>query len=796
MFTNYCLTAFRSLLRNKTFSIINILGLSAGVASMLLIALYVYHETSYDRYHENANRIYRLTTTLHTENGSVAQATASLPMGPVLADTYTQVEAYTRIMPWTVRIKQGNQTFREAEYAAADPSVFQVFGLKIIKGDARTPLAEPHSVVLSVSAARKYFGEKDPIGEMLTIDTAPSKVTAVMEDMPENSHMRFSMFSDLPIQTGKNKSYQQYDWYWGGFHTYVLLGSKEQADALSKALPSFIEKNIPKGEMYYESLTLQPLTEIYLAPSLAHETGKRGSLSNLYIMSAIAVVILVIACFNYINLATARATHRFKEVGLRKVMGAGRSTLVAQFLGESLMISALSTILGSQIAILVLPAFNTWLDITLSIDKLVSPLYIAIGLTALTLLIGVLAGAYPALVLSGFQPVQLFRNAFGSLLGRNTLQRVLVSAQFAISIALVAGTLLIFDQLSMLRNKELGYTKNGMLLLRYHNDLKSVQGHAEYIKSELCKIPGVQTSSFSYTTPGETSFNMPVSLELKDGSMSPANVNVLFADHDFLPTYNIKLIEGRNFAEHLPAADSAAFLINEAAAKDFGWTSRQAIGKKLTVSNRTGNVIGIVKNFHYESLHHTVTPLVIGEEPLIYQVLSLRIASANIPAVVSAVEKRWKEVTNNELPFSYTFLEQDIERLYTADRQLGKIGGLFGGLAILLCGIGLFGLAAYAVERRIKEIGIRKVLGASTRNIIILLSHESLRLFTIAFIVAVPLTIYIITPWLESFTYHITIHTTPFLISATTIITLAALTTSLLTYQAATTNPANTLRKD
>ncbi len=794
MLKNYIITALRNLLKNKGFSVINILGLSIGLASFMLISLYVYHELTMDSYHKNANRIYRIVENLRTENELLFQSVSSPPMGPMIAHDFPEVQAFVRFTQNGVLVRKDNLSYYEEDCYLADSSVFDVFSFKVLKGNAKTALTEPNTTVLTESAARKYFGDKDPLGQTLEMDGDQIKITGVMADVPENSHFRFDMLISFSTWSINNKKSELNEWFWNGFHTYFLLKDEKQIANVRAKMAGFITRNIEKGGMYYEELPLQPLKSIYLETPRSWENGKRGSINNLYILSIIALFILLIACFNYVNLATARASRRIKEVGLRKVLGAQRRSLIFQFLGESVIVSVMATLLGFGLAWVVLPSFNNLVETTLGFGIFPHSYYVWGGLAVLAIVLGLFSGMYPALMISGFEPLQIFRPSLRGMFSHQNFRKVLVAAQFIISITLVAGTLLVFDQLSLVRNSNLGFQKKATLTIQYNGN-KAVREHLESIKNELARVPGITSITASHTVPGQQVTNWYAQLEMKDGKMSPTNINTNLIDHDFIPAYGIEMLAGRNFDRASKADDTTAFIINETAMKDFGWTTQDALGKKVDQGGKKGFIIGVMKDFHYESLHHKVEPLMVNLRPNSFSVLSLKINSSEIPAVVAQVEKEWKALVPT-LPFRYSFLDQDYDKLYKADTQLSKVASVFSGLAIFVGCLGLLGLTSFSVERRIKEIGIRKVLGASVGNVIFMISKEFVGLILLSFVVAIPVTYYLITRWLQNFTDRITIGPVTFILAGLSVLALAWLTISFLSFKAAATNPSQTLRTE
>jgi putative ABC transport system permease protein len=792
MLKNYFTTSLRSLMRNRGFSAINIVGLAVGFATFSLIAFYVYHELTIDQYHKKADRIFRIVENLRTENEILFQSTSSPPMGPRFLKDFPEVENFVRFQQWSLLAQRNEISSYERDSFIADSSVFDIFSFKLLKGDKKTALREPFSIVLTESMAKKYFGEEDPVGQMIKMDYDNFTVTGVVEDVPENSHFRFSNLISFSTWSRNNKSAEDQAWFWNGFHTYVLLHDAQSAEKVKGKMKDFLTRNIEKGGMYYEDLPLQPLTSIYMAEPRSWENGSRGSMNNIYVLSIIALFILLIACFNYVNLATARASRRLKEVGLRKTLGAQRRMLVAQFLGESVIITFIASLLAMLLAWLALPPFRTLVESPLSFSILPEPWIVCSSALALIILVGLLAGAYPAFIISGFQPLQIFRASNKGLLGQHNLRKVLVGIQFVISITLVAGTMLIYDQLDVVRNQDLGFNKDGVLIVPTNGDT-AIVNYLESVKNELKQVNGVTAVSGSQSIPGQSSNNLYTEIEMTDGKMSPTNINFNFVDHDFLTTYDIKLLAGRDFRRDVTADDTTAYLINETAAKDFGWTPDQAIGKKVKTRYQ-GKIIGVMKDFHYRSLHSGVDPLMIGLTKYVGR-MSIRIESKNVPATVAKVEQKWKELIPY-LPFDYSFLDVEFDRQYKADQQLGRVAGVFTGLAMFIGCLGLLGLTSFVVERRTKEIGIRKVLGASVPSVVILITREFIWLIVVGLAIATPLTWYLIKEWSQNFTLQAMINPVRFLMAGLAVFFVAGLAISFLSVRAANANPTKSLRTE
>jgi putative ABC transport system permease protein len=791
MFKNYFITSTRSLMRSKGFSTINIVGLAVGFATFSLISFYVYNELTFDRYHQKADRIFRIVENLRTENEELFQSVSSPPMGPRFLKDFPEVENYVRFQQWSLLAQRNDISSYERDSYIADSTVFDIFSFNLLKGDKKTALREPFSIVLTESMAKKYFGNEDPVGQAIKMDYDNYKVTGVMEDVPENSHFRFSNLISFSTWSRNNKRAEDNAWFWNGFHTYLLMRDASSADKVRAKMKDFLKRNIEKGGMYYDDLPLQPLASIYMAPERSWENGTRGSMNNVYILSIIAVFILLIACFNYINLATARASRRLKEVGLRKSLGALRGMLIAQFLGESLIVTFIASLIAAFLAWIALPGFRTLVESPLSFSILPNPWMVAGAALALIVFVGLLAGAYPAYIISKFQPLQIFRPSAKGIFGHHNLRKVLVGTQFVISITLVAGTLLVYDQLDVVRNQDLGFDKEGMLVIPTNGDTAIVK-YLDAVKNELKQVTGVSNVTGSQSIPGQSSNNSYTEIEMIDGKMSPTNINFNFVDHDFLATYDIKLLAGRDFRRDVKADDTTAYLINETAVKDFGWTPEQAIGKRI---NKSGKIIGVVKDFHYRSLHTKVEPLLMALTTWVGR-LSIRIeGKGDIHATVERVQKKWNELIPY-LPFDYSFLDVEFDRQYKADQQLGKVAGVFTGLAMFIGCLGLLGLTSFVVERRTKEIGIRKVLGASVPSVILLITREFIWLIVIALALATPLTWYLISQWEQNFTLQAVINPLRFVMAGISVFLVAWLTISFLSLRAAIANPTKALRTE
>ncbi|MEO8475258.1 MAG: ABC transporter permease, partial [Chryseolinea sp.] len=775
MLKNYFITAFRNLFRQRLFSLINILGFAVGICSFILIGLYVYRELTFDRYHDKANRIYRIVENLRTENELLLQSTSSPPMGPTIAATFPEIENYVRMQGTGGILRQGEKSFFENDIYFADSTMFDIFSYDLKKGDTKSALVKPYSMVITERTAKKFFPGEDPIGKMLDFDGKPYTITGLMGDVRDDSHFQFNILISFSTIISRSPEMNKNEWwYWNGFHTYFLVREGEdQINNLRAKMPEYIKtvveaKQSKDLKMHYEDLPLQQLTSIYLETPRSWENGARGNKANVYILSIIAVFILGTAVFNYVNLATARASRRLKEVGLRKVMGAERGALVRQFLGESVIVSFIATLAGFGLAAILLPAFNTLLGTNLHITTLPVEYMIASWLI-MVFGLGFLSGLYPAFLISGFHPLLIFKNSPRSIYGHNALRRILVTGQFAISIMLIASTFLVYDQLTLLKTEKLGFNKDAVIKIPYNGN-DAVRDHLATIKDELLKIPGVKIVSASDVTPGESTGNNYTSLQNGQGQRTDTNINTSGVDADFLPTFDIKLIAGRNFSKELPGDDSVAYIMNMSAVKQMGFKSPEdALG---TPVNSFGKIVGVVGDYRYRSLHYAVEPLLLHNSHWWYSQLSVRVETDDMVAMVKKIEGRWNKLVPN-IPFLYTFLDQDYNNLYKSEAQLGKVVTVFSGLAILVACLGLFGLTSFAVQRRFKEIGIRKALGASVGSVVGLISSEFIILIAIAFLIAVPITYYLVTLWLHNFTDRIDIGSMRFILAGLAVLAIA-----------------------
>jgi len=812
MFKNYFKIAWRNLVKNKTFSFINIIGLASGLACFILIALYVADELSYDRFNEKADRIYRINSDIVFGGNKLHLAVASDPMGATLKKDYPQVEEYVRFFSssGSKLVKKGNEYIRENNVAHADSTLFDVFTIPVIAGDAKTALNEPTTVVISESAAKKYFATTDAVGKNIETDDNGStlyKVTAVIKDIPHNSHFNFDMIFSMD-----NVQYQ-----WGNFlshnhQTYLLLKPGTDHKAFEKNFIQFIDKYVvPQAAQFMKiksmdefekagnklEYSLMPLSEIHLRSDRVAELNVNGSIQYVYIFSAVALFVLLLACINFMNLSTARSASRAKEVGIRKVVGSEKRSLIKQFLTESILTTVISTAFAIGIAWLCLSWFNNLSAKQLHISDLLQTRYV-IFLIALPLIVGLLSGLYPAFVLSSFNPIVVLKGKLSGGLRRSALRNVLVVGQFTTSIFLIAATIIVFRQLNYIQTKKLGFSKDQMLIV---NGTGALGNNRDAFKNEVSKFTGVKGATYAGYLPvaGSSRNDVSFSSEAAMTSANSVNMQVWNIDENYIPLMEMEIMKGRNFSKDF-GTDSNATIINETAAKLLGW--KDPVGKKLHTyfQDNFGNtlisreVIGVVKNFHFESMKENIGPLCFRLADNSWAT-ALKVNTADIKQLVSKIENKWKAIAPG-MPFSYQFMDDSFDNMYRVEQRTGKLGLTLAIIAILIACLGLFGLATYTAEQRIKEIGVRKVLGATISNIVSMLSKDFMVLVVIASVFAIPLAWWAMNKWLQDFAYRINIGWWVFAAAGIIALLIAVITVSSQAIKAALANPVKSLRTE
>jgi len=799
MIKNYFKIAWRSLWKNKMSSLINISGLTAGLTCCLLMVLYMQHELSYDKFQQNGDRIVRMIMEYKFSEGEITKGNfTSTKVLPAFRQNFPEVENGVRMSDPDRLVKFEDKLFNETKFLYADSTFFSVFpSFRLLKGQAEQVLKSPNMVVLSATAAKKYFGSiNNAIGKVLLISSKQDNylVTGVAEDCPSNSQIKFDFIASF-----SSLGPAQEDTYWNAnYTTYLLLKDKNSIASLQAKVEPFMKKEmdrIDKGS--WVNYQLEPYTKVHLfSPYDGFEPN--SNITYIYIIGAIAVLILLIACFTYINLSTARSMERAKEVGIRKVAGAIRGQVFWQFIGESILVTVISLVLSFILASLILPGFNALADRNLSAtDFFQTPVLLAALMIAVT--ISLFAGSYPALILSKFQPVKILKGSFKNTSSGAWLRKSLIVFQFTISVFLIVSTFIIQKQLHFIQNKKLGYEREHVIVLTID---QKIMDKIDLIKTEFKTNPDILAVSKANNTPVYIKGGYSVYRGDKTAAQA-MNVKANPVDDEYLRANNINIIAGidLNRQDLLDAnkedytKNYFHYILNESAAKALGWKPDEAIGKKLFLGeHRPGEVKAVVKDFHFASLHTPVEPLILfpgdwGSN------LIVKTSGNNLPTTIAFLENKWKQLAPHR-PFEYRFMDEDFQKLYNSEMKTGKIFSIFAGIAILLACLGLFGLAVYATQQRTKEIGIRKVLGASVSGITVLLSSKFLGLIAVAFVVASPIAWFVMHRWLQDFAYRVDISWWVFAIAGLSVLVITLITVGFQAIKAAVSNPVKSLRSE
>lgn len=817
MLRNYLIIAYRNLRKHSFYTLINILGLAVGIASCLIIVTYVVDELSYDRHHAHADRIYRVDSEIKFGPNHLFLAVAPAPLAEAFRNDYPEVEAIGRF--WndgSILVKRVDQNIKETRAIYADSSIFRIFTIPFVKGSLEKALQDPFTMVISESAAKKYFPDEDPINQTLILENKDAyKITGVYQDMPATSHFRF----DLMMALVSIPYHKDGNWLSNNFATYLKLRPGSTREGLEAKLPQMVDKYCgPQakmalgGDFSMENFrasgnkidySLKPVTEIHLNSDRMGELGTNSDIAYVYLFSAIALFILIIACINFMNLSTARSANRAKEVGVRKVMGSLRTHLVRQFLSESILLSLISFVLALAIAWLFLPPFNELAgkELFLPLDK---PVF-WIQLISAGVVVGIIAGVYPSFFLSAFKPANVLKGNLSLGMKSGMVRSVLVVFQFFISIVLIIGTIAVNRQLSFIQQKKIGFNKEQIIIIK---DAYGLGDQLESFKEEALKDTRVLSGTISGFLPVHGT-NRSDNTYWPEG-VQPTQENLISlqswrVDHDYVKTLGMNIVEGRDFSREFPS-DSSAVILNQSALRLFGITDHP-IGKSIhswsstsTEANIDPNnfdkfiIIGVVEDFHFESLRQSISPLGLFLSRS-RGLISFRFQARETGDVIRSLEATWKKIAPG-MPFSYSFLDEDFGQMYSAEQRLGKIFTVFAGLAIIIACLGLFALTAFTAEQRTKEIGIRKVMGASVSSIVMLLSKEFGKLIVIAFVVAVPVAWYAISSWLNSYTYRTEVGVGIYLLAGVVSFLIAWLTMGYQSFRAASADPVRSLRSE
>ena len=813
MLKNYFKTAFRNLIKNKFYSSLNIIGLSIGLATCLLIFLYVLDEWSYDKYNVNADRIYRVNNEIKFGDNYFDLAQGPALMGVTMENEFPQVEQSTRIRWYgNFLIRKGTENIKEERVGYGDSTLFDVFTLPMIAGDPKTALKETHSLVITEKIAKKYFPREsahqyvDIVGKSLIInDTGNYRITAVIKDVPEQSHFNFNIFLPMIDDYGSTNDI----WLSENYNTYILLRKNADVKKLESQLNSMMDRhvgpqlksivNLSMEEFHkgggFARASLTPLTQIHLYSNKIGELDGNGNAQLVYIFTAVAILILLIACVNFMNLSTARSANRAKEVGVRKVLGSQKRDLIQQFLTESSLIALTALILALLTAWLLLPFFNQLTGKSIHASTLFQSKML-LSILILVIVVGFAAGSYPAFYLSSFQPIEVLKGKLSKGFKKSVLRNAFVVFQFVISVLLIFGTIVIYRQLNYIQQRDLGFDRNHVLVIQHSSALGE---RAASFRNELLDITGVKDATMSGFLP--VNFNRNSDAFFTSPALDQKTAMVLqnwAVDEHYVPALDIKMTEGRNFSSQFPT-DSSAIIINEAAAKFLG--GKDLMNKKLynfkdvaTKQLNEWHIVGVFKNFNFSSLREVITPLA-----LLFRKdngnISVRISGSNLPGTIEQIKSKWKAVAPAQ-PFDYTFMDEDFNKLYTSEHRIGQLFIAFAILAIIVACLGLFGLVTYAAEQRVREIGIRKVLGANVANVVVMISKDFLKLVCIASIIGFPLAWWATYKWLQDYAYRIDIGWWVFLVTGFVALFIAFATVSFQAIRAAVANPVESLRTE
>jgi len=807
MVRNYLKLAIRNLLKYRFISFINLFGLTVGLTCCLLITTYIINELSFDRYNKNAENIYRVTRSFNNQDGVVSLhlSTVSAPFGYYLPGDFPEIKKMTRMIDFgAAPIRYGEKLINEENVFFADEHLFNVFTVNMLKGNPANALLEPYSVVMTEETAKKYFGNDEPLNKIIRYNNQLNlKVTGICKPFPENAHIHPSFmvsFNTLKDTLVYGEQNLRTGWGNNSFFTYLLLPEHYDANKMIARFPAFLDNHMAgqyggKQPSKFTKLGLQKLTDIHLYSHTDYEAEPNSDIKRVYVFAAIAFFILLIACINYMNLSTARSALRAREIGIRKVIGARKKELVLQFLSESVLLTWMAIVLALVLFYFAIPWLNKMTDQQLSASILLKwqvlvPVFLA------PFLIGIISGIYPALFMSGFQPVKTLKGLVSAGGGNISFRKVLVVTQFSISIILIITTAIVFQQLHFMQQKSLGFNREHLVVMNYHSDLSK---QYESFRNELLADANFKDVARSSRIPtGRLLDNMGAST-LSGDSLTPTTTDIKFVsvDYDFIPTYGMTIASGRNFSKEF-GTDTANFIINEKTVASLGWTAQSAVGKDFKYGNARGHIIGVVKDFHFESMHQPIVPMIFVMLPpsqTYFNNLSVKISGNNIPAALLHLENTWKKFLP-EVPYRSVFLDEKFDALYKSEQKQGNIFTVFACIAILIACLGLFGLSAFSISQRIKEIGVRKVLGASTGSIVGLLSKDFLKLVMVAAIIAFPVAWFAMHNWLQDFAYRISMPWWIFILAGIIAAAVALATISFQAIKAALSNPVKSLRTE
>lgn len=792
MLRNYFKIALRNLYRHKGFTLLNISGLAIGMTAGFLVLLYVSFELSYDKMHSKSDSIYRVVATIDTPSEKIEAGVTAWAVAPNIKKEFPEILKYTRIVNEDFTFVKEDAKFLEENIILADSSFFEIFDFELVKGDKKNTLKRPNSLVISETIAAKYFGDNDPIGKNMVIEDLdnPATVTGVMKDIPENSHIQADIIVSMITYTGAPSNRDE---QWDNYRpsVYVLTAEETNPRSLEAKFPDFLEQrtgdDMRESKMFVQ-LFLEPFKDVYLKSDRGSSVS--GNINNVYIFSIVGIFILLIASINFINLATARSVERAKEVGIRKVIGADKNQLAFQFIGESIILCTIAFFLALGLTTLGLPYFNELAGKTVSIGVFAEPINI-LYLFILAMTIGFIAGIYPAIVLSSFKPVSVLKGRFSTGTKGVLLRKGLVVVQFTISIALIIGTIVIYNQMRFMQNQDLGFSKEHTIVFP-----TEIGNNQDALINSISKIPGVKGTSLTSSVPGSGNSAAYSEIENQQGDLQIANLDLYFVNEDFIKQLGMKVIAGRGFSRDFASDSSQAMIINEKAVSLLGYANAQdAIGANYQQWGSNGEVIGVVKDFNFRSLQQEISPLTMRLDPTQTHIITVKIESNSTAQTLASIENTWKSILPAD-PFEYYFLDELFNNQYQAEEQFEDLFLSFALLAIFISCLGLLGLAAYSTIQRKREIGIRKIIGASVTSIVNLLSKEFIKLVGIAFLISAPIAWYFMDSWLEDFAYKIDIKWWMFIVAGFGSMIIALVTVSFQAIKAATSNPVKSLRTE
>ncbi len=792
MLRNYFKIALRNLYRHKGFTLLNISGLAIGMTAGFLVLLYVNFELSYDNMHNKGDSIYRVVADIDTPSEKIEAGVAAWAVGPNIEKEFPEILKSTRVLSEDFTIVRDDAKFVEEHVIAVDSAFFEIFDFELIKGNKSEVLKRPNSLVISETIATKYFETNNPIGQNIVVEgfDNPAIVTGVMKDIPKNSHIQADIIVSMITYTAPPSNRDE---QWGNYDPsiYILTAEGTNPKSLETKFPDFLEKRTGdemRESRMFVTLFLEPFQDVYLKSTRGSSVS--GSINNVYVFSIIGIFILLIASINFINLATARSVERAKEVGIRKVIGAGKNQLAFQFIGESIIICTIAFFVAVGLTALGLPYFNELAGKIISVGVFVEPTNI-LYLFLLAMVIGAIAGVYPAIVLSSFKPISVLKGGFSTGTKGVLLRKSLVVVQFTISITLIIGTIVIYNQMRFMQNQELGFNKEHTIVIP--TDIEISQ---DALRTSISQIPGVKGTALASSVPGTGNSAAYSQIENQQGDLQVANLDLYFVNEDYIQQLGIKIIAGRGFSRDFASDSSKAMIINEKAVSLLGYANAQdAIGANYQQWGSNGEVIGVVKDFNFQSLQDEIDPLTMRLDPTQTDIITIKIEANNTAQTLASIESTWKSMMPGD-PFEYYFLDELFNNQYQAEEQFEDLFLSFALLAIFISCLGLLGLAAYSTIQRKREIGIRKIIGASVSSIVNLLSKEFIKLVATAFIISAPIAWYLMDSWLEDFAYKIDIKWWMFIVSGLGSMVIALVTVSFQAIKAATLNPVKSLRTE